>query len=253
MRRLFLSAAALTVIALASVQCKGGKEYHPLMGAVEEVVLSTCPEVSGLCLAPDGDGWIAASDENGVWRISRTGESTPLWTVSDWLDCEGVTVDPETKDIYYVVEGKQELCRLAAPEYKESETLFTLGDVAFGTNNGLEGITWYKDGIIFLGNQYDPILLVKYSLTEGELSRTELQGTSEIGDLCYDPQTGYLWIADSFKFFIHLCDTDGNVLQSYPMPFIANGEGICVDHKESCIWIGDDETSKLYKIHFDNL
>jgi len=37
------------------------------------------------------------------------------------------------------------------------------------------------------------------------------------------------------------------------MPDIDNGEGLFVDHANSCIWIGDDTTSKIYRIAFENL
>ena len=50
-----------------------------------------------------------------------------------------------------------------------------------------------------------------------------------------------------------MCNPEGEVLLSWPVPFIDNGEGIYVDHANSCVWVGDDTTSKLYKIHFDNL
>ena len=42
-------------------------------------------------------------------------------------------------------------------------------------------------------------------------------------------------------------------MNSYPMPDIDNGEGLFVDHANSCIWIGDDTTSKVYRISFGNL
>lgn len=245
---LFAAAAALLAIA-----CTQNKAYSPVMGEVEEVIQTTCPEISGLILCPDGDGWYAASDENGIWHIARDGKSVPVWTQKD-LDCEGITIDPKTKDIYYVVEGRQELCRLKAPDYKDSETLLTLSDIAFDTNHGLEGLTWYKKDIVYIGNQYDPVEFIKYSVKQGRiLSRTTLDGTAEIGGLFYDPKTDHLWIMDSFKFFIRLCTPDGEVLQSYPIPFIANAECCCVDHANSCLWVGDDETGQIYKIRFYNL
>ena len=225
--------------------------YRPVMGKVEEVQ-TTCPEVSGLCLAPDGAGMLAASDENGVYRVSWTGETTEFYTEKE-LDCEGVTIDPVTKDVYYIVEGVQELRRLAAPDYKEPELLFVLRDAGFGTNSGLEGITWYKDGILLIGNQMEPNLLVRYSLSDGELSRRVLTDTDEIADLYYDPVRDVLWIADSERRTINVCTLEGDVLVSYPVPFIDNGEGLYVDHEHGCIWVGDDTTSKLYRISFGNL
>ena len=240
-------------MALLATACAQNRPYSPRMGDVEEIIKTTCPEISGLIPCPDGDGWYAASDENGVWHIARDGESTPVWTEKD-LDCEGLTMDPKTKDIYYVVEGRQQLCRLKAPDYKNPETLLTLSDIAFDTNHGLEGLTWYRKGIVFIGNQADPIEFIKFSVKDKHiLSRTRLEKTSEIGGLFYDSKTDHLWIMDSYKFFIHLCTPDGEVLQSYPIPFIANAESCCVDHRNSCLWVGDDETNQIYKIHFDNL
>ncbi len=233
---------------------KKAVRYRPVMSGVEATVQTAVKEISGLCPNPAGEGWLAASDENGIWSVSPSGETKAFWSINkDWLDCEGVTVDPASGDVYYVVEGRQELCRLAAPSYDKAETILTLKDIAFDTNHGLEGVAWFRDGTLLLGNQYKPIQLIHYSPAKGILSRKDLQNTSEIADLFYDASTGFLWIVDSFKFKLYLCNTDGEVILSYPIPFIANGEGLCVDRAGSCIWIGDDETSKIYKLHFEGL
>ncbi len=53
-------------IALTDVDPSG---YLPKMG--EYITIDTeCPEVSGLCLAQDGRGLLAASDEHGLYHIS---------------------------------------------------------------------------------------------------------------------------------------------------------------------------------------
>ena len=227
--------------------------YKPVMGGYSEVQ-STCPEVSGLCLAPDGNSLLAASDENGVYHVSFSGETTPFYVESRGVDCEGVTTDPKTGDVYYVVERRQELRRLRAPEYKESELLTVISEVGLRTNSGLEAITWLGDGTLLLGNQDRPRLLIRYSLTDGIVGRTEIkEGIKDISDLCYDPVRDALWIADSELRTINLCTLEGEVLATYPVPFIDNGEGLYVDHANNCIWVGDDTTSKLYKISFSGL
>jgi hypothetical protein len=43
------------------------------------------------------------------------------------------------------------------------------------------------------------------------------------------------------------------MIHSYPVPFIDNAEAIWLDRINSCIWVGDDTSSNLYKIHFENL
>jgi uncharacterized protein YjiK len=127
-------------------------------------------------------------------------------------------------------------------------------EVGYRTNSGLEAITWMGDGTLMLGNQAKPSLLIRYSPTEGILSKTEIkEGIVDISDLCYDPVRNALWIADSEQRTIHLCSLEGKVIATYPVPFIDNGEGLYVDRDHQCIWVGDDTTSKLYKISFKNL
>ena len=67
----------------------------PVMGDYTTVDTEV-PEISGLCLAPDGDGMLAASDEKGVYSVTWTGETKPFFIAERSMDCEGVTVDPAT-------------------------------------------------------------------------------------------------------------------------------------------------------------
>jgi len=241
----------LTAILAPSPSCQK-KDYRPEMGEVQYIE-TTCPEVSGVCLAPGGDGLLAASDERGVYHVAWDGTTTEFFTARR-MDCEGVTCDPATGDVYYIVERKQEVRRLAAPDYNDSELLGVISEVGLGTNDGLEGITWFKDGALLLGNQRKPIRLILFSASDGIQAQRDLtSGLTEIADLCYDPVRDVLWIADSEAHTLNLCTLDGEVQASWPIPFIDNGEGICVDHEHSCLWVGDDTTSRIYQIHFDNL
>lgn len=225
--------------------------YKPIMGE-HTIVNTTCEEPSGICLAPNGDGFLVASDQDGIHHITWNGTTTNFYNGK--FDCEGVTIDPQTKDVYYVVERKQEVHRLVAPDYKKDELICVINE-GLGTNDGLEGITWYKDRTLLIGNQKKPVVLIKYSLDKGEISRRDLSSgpLKEIADLCYDPVRDVLWIADSKSRTINLCNLNGDLLQSYSVSFIDNGEGVYVDHAHSCIWVSDDTTSKIYKINFTNL
>ena len=228
------------------------ENYKPVMGNYSEIN-TTCEEPSGLCLAPDGNGFLVASDANGIYHVTWTGATAGFHNGK--FDCEGVTIDPKTKDVYYIIENKQEVHRLVAPDYKKDELICVISDVGLGTNDGLEGITWYKDRTLLIGNQKKPVVLIKYSLDKGEISRRDLSSgpLKEIADLCYDPVRNVLWIADSKSRTINLCNLNGDLLQSYSVSFIDNGEGVYVDHAHSCIWVSDDTTSKIYKINFTNL
>ena len=190
--------------------------------------------------------------------MSFSGEATPLYveTAGFGLDCEGVTVDPATGDVYFVLErDKQEVRRLRAPAYSESEVLATITEVSSSSNSGLEAIAWMGDGTLMVANQANPRLLLRISATDGSvMSRTEITtGITDISDLCYDPVRNALWIADSETRTINLCDLEGKVQKSYSVSYIDNGEGLCIDRERQCIWVSDDTTSKVYKISFTNL
>ena len=261
MSRRYLTALAFAALMAACVLLLRGhfsgedvpetpEPYAPVLTGYESFQ-TTCPEISGLCFAPDGRGLLAASDENGLYRVSFTGETEPFFNAH--MDCEGVTLDPATGDVYYIIEGKQELRRLKGPAYDASELIHVFGDVGLNTNRGLEGVSWYGNGVIFVGNQKRPNLLMQYSVTEDKILGGQLTETSEIGDLYYDPVRDMLWIMDSDAFTINLCTLEGKILQSWNIPFIANAEGVCVDHERGCVWVGDDTTNRIFKFSFEGL
>ena len=92
---------------------------------------------------------------------------------------------------------------------------------------------------------------------------------SEVGDLCYDPVSDYLWVIDSnsnkdkpqyLPFTLYLFDGDATkLLATYYVGDFANWnpESICVDRKNGCIWVADDcgdaTPSILHKIQFSGL
>ena len=209
------------------------------MGGYTTISTTGIQGFSGICLAPDGSGFIAASDRGGVYKVSFSGEATPLYVETEGfgLDCEGVTLDPATGDVYFVLEREKA----------------TINEGTF--NSGLEAITWMGDGTLMVGNQANPCLLLRLSATDGSvISRREITGgITDISDLCYDSVRNALWIADSETKTINLCDLQGNIQKSYSVSFIDNGEGLYVDRERQCIWVSDDTTANIYKISFSNL
>lgn len=236
---------------LSTIADAGPADKLPRMVSVT-FIETAVPEVSGLCLAPTGDGMLAASDENGLYHVAWDGTTTPFF-IEDDMDCEGVTIDPVTHDVYFIVEWAQEVRRLRAPEYDTSELFGIITEAGLGTNDGLEGITWYKDGILLVGNQRRPIRMFTLTSSGEILDRRDLTGTKEIADLCYDPARDVLWIADSVQRTLNLCTLEGKVRASWSVSFIDNGESIYVDHEHGCLWVGDDTTSRIYKILFEGL
>ena len=233
----------------------GGKpRKYPEMGACQ-VIKARVEELSGLCMTKDSTALWAVGDEGAICKVSFSGVVTPV--LKTRLDAEGITLNPATGDLYIAVEGDQMVCRLKAPDYQTLDTLFYIKEAVEEDfdNNGLEGISFYKDSLLFVGSQEDALLWT-CKLDGTIVSRRSLMDETslieEIAGLCYDPVKNWLWVTDSdaCKLFLFSAETF-DLLASYDIPSIENAESICVDRTHNCIWVGSDEDSpKLYKFTF---
>lgn len=234
----------------------------PVMSSESPVryAISDIPEMSGLCLSADKDFIWAVGDEGQLGKISFDGKVTKMKHFG--TDLEGVTLDPATGDLIVAIEGSQKVARISAPDFTTRTDLFKVQEAIDGKygNSGLEGITYYKDGQVFVGSQVGGNLWL-YSL-DGTLIREKVTLRNlatdilEIAGLEYDPVTDLLWMVDSeaHKIFVFNSSAD-MVLARYTLRGIGNPESICVDHGNQCVWIGDDDDDEpgLYKFSFTGL
>ena len=249
----------------------------PVMGKVTKFVLGTkggdmVQELSGLCLSKDGDFLWGVHDKGTLYKIHFDGTFEKHWYRE--ADFEGITMDPATGDLYIGLESSSKsVYRVPAPNYNAKDDNFTIkveGVEDMG-NSGCEGITWHN-GNLYFGTQTGARLF-EYKLDGTQLWKKSLRDVtstiSEVGDLCYDPVSDYLWVLDSnsnkdkpqyLPFTLYLFTGDGSkLLATYSLASFANWnpEAVCVDHKNNCIWVGDDcdsgNPSWLHKIEFTNL
>lgn len=233
----------------------GGKPRKvPEMGACQ-VIKAKVEELSGLCMTKDSTALWAVGDEGAICKVSFSGVVTSV--LKTRLDAEGITLNPATGDLYIAVEGDQMVCRVKAPDYQTLDTLFYIKEAVEEDfdNNGLEGISFYKDSLLFVGSQEDALLWT-CKLDGTIVSRRSLMDETslieEIAGLCYDPVKNWLWVTDSdaCKLFLFSAETF-DLLASYDTPSIENAESICVDRTHGYVWVGSDEDSpKLYKFTF---
>ena len=251
----------------------GQPKELPVMGGHTTVKLTSggkqIEELSGLCLSKDGDFLWGVGDKGHLFKINFDYTFEEVWTYD--ADMEGITIDPETGHLYLGIEPKR-VYRVSAPGYNGKTTLFDVEDAANMENSGIEGITWHK-GNLYLGAQTGATLW-EYSLNGTKLQdaislRNVTSTISEIGDMCYDPVSDYLWVLDSnsnkdrpqyLPFTLYLFDGDATkLLATYYVGDFANWnpEAVCVDRARNCIWIADDcdsgNPSKLHKVEFTNL
>ena len=248
----------------------------PVMGKTTKFVLkdksgNMVEELSGLCLSKDQDFLWGVHDKGTLYRINFDGTFQKQYYHQ--ADFEGITIDPATGNLYVGLESSSKSAyKIAAPNYNTHESIgFVVEGAESMSNSGVEGIAWHK-GDLYFGTQTGARLF-EYTLDGTQLWKRSLRDVtstiSEVGDLCYDPVSDYLWVLDSnsnkdkpqyLPFTLYLFNGDGTqLLNTYYIGDFANWnpEAVCVDHKNNCIWIGDDcdsgNPSWLHKVEFTNL
>ena len=227
-------------------------------------------ELSGLCLSKDEDFLWGIHDKGTLYKIHFDGTFEQQWYHE--ADMEGITMDPSNGDLYIGLESSSKSAyKVPAPGYNSYSSLFAVEGVESMGNSGIEGITWHK-GNLYFGSQTGA-RLYEYSLDGTQLWKKSLRDVtptiSEVGDLYYDPVSDYLWVLDSnsnkdrpeyLPFTLYLFNGNATkLLATYSIGDFANWnpEAVCVDHKNGCVWVGEDcdsgNPSLLHKISFTNL
>lgn len=224
-------------------------------------------ELSGICLSEDGTFLWGVGDDGDLAKLSLEGEV--LYDFHIGGDAEDVSINPATHDLLIGLEPDG-VGVVKAPDYNARvSTLFSLVACKNYGNAGIEGLTYYKDGMVFAGAQSNSHLFLCDLATKAVLWEAKLYDknrVSEVAGLSYDPQTGWLWIVDSeakkvFVFAVdHTIDGEGkysvsmDYLGAYPVAG-SNPESVCVDQIHHCVWIGDDAgyPSFLYRYDFSGL
>ena len=224
-------------------------------------------EISGICLTADGSALWAVGDNGYLGQVSFDGQTTKFWSCKkgEEEDMEGATIDPVTGDLYIALEDgahSQSVARISAPDYtKESMTiLFKVAQAANYDNSGLEGITYYKDDMVYVGSQVDANLFL-YKLNGEQVGQTKSlrkitkNAILEVGGLYYDAEKDWLWVTDSETHKLYVLDGEiTHILASYSVQYCSNNEGICVDRAHGCVWVAnDDDTPRLFRLEFEGL
>ena len=249
----------------------GGKPHMPEVSSYSRLTVKL-NELSGLCVSAGGDFLWGLGDSGEIAKISLTGEvlgkASLRTTTGSSIDSEGLSYNYDTGD--YLIGGEPNVvCRIpaagvenifASSTFRGVESLFNIADAKGFGNSGAEGCTYYKDNLVYIGTQTGSYLYL-CDLETGEVLwrkglREMYPAITEIAGLSYDPLTDWLWVIDSesHKFFALTGDAE-QLLGAYALKTKSNEEGICVDHKNNCVWVADDygSTSYIYKYEMTGL
>ena len=217
-------------------------------------------ELSGLCLHTDKSFLWGVGDQGMLAKISFDGTVEQVLTRT--LDMESVTINPETGDLYLGCEPDA-VFKIPAPDYDAAVSVFYVDDAKDYENSGVEGISWYKDGMMLVGAQTGANMWAyKYEGVDDagreiwtkvwkKSMRAIAIGMTEIADICYDPVRDQIWIVDSNTYKIYLFDGDATTHLATYEATSGNCESLYLDYSNSCVWIADDDSpSRLYKIDF---
>ena len=227
-------------------------------------------ELSGLCMSEDNSFIWGVGDEGDLAKLDFEGK-----LLEDYVhiggDSEDVSLNRDTGDMIIGLEPDG-VGIVKSPYTSRVSTLFNIGACKNYGNSGIEGLTYYKDGMIFCGAQANSHFFLCDLNTKAVLKSQQMwdkNRLSEIAGMCYDVLTDWLWVIDSEakKVFVfsaqqvyeELYKDGGDVynafLGAYPVKGPDNPESVCVDHTHNCIWVGDDygSTSYLYRYDFEDL
>lgn len=239
----------------------------PVMGKYTKYSITKVPELSGLCLNADKTALWGVGDDGCLGVIEFDGTVSKTWTPSKSCGMEDISINPATGELFIADEDFHRVVRIDPGEidYDAAKVPFTelfkvqeAIDGKYG-NSSVEGVSYYKDDILFVGTQVGANLW-KYTTSGEKLWKVSLRTLTsnvitEVGGLCYDHKNDWLWVIDSETQKIYVLDEEiTHILASYPIRFAGNCESVCVDHEHGCVWVGDDDdTSKLFRIEFEGL
>jgi len=197
------------------------------------------PEPSGLFYNSKTGSLFTVSDGNStVYEIDLVGRIKNSFEIQS-TDLEGITFSPNC-DTMYVVEEKNQL----VSKYLSNGTkLYSFPvNVATRTNNALEGIAIDQENNLYVLNEKLPSMLLKFK-NKSELSRRELNYTSDCSDIFYDSKDDCLWMVSDESMKVVKMKKDGNIIAAYSISF-SKGEGITIYQDK--IYIISDYDGTLY-------
>ena len=141
----------------------GGKPSMPEVTAVTKYAVAL-NEMSGICVSADGSFIWGLGDGSELAQLSLEGEvlrKAAIYVNNSSLDSEGISINYDTGDL--LISGEPNVTyRITADKidqiFSESkfrgvESLFKIAEGSKFGNAGLEGCTYYKDGMMYVGAQ----------------------------------------------------------------------------------------------------
>lgn len=226
-------------------------------------IIADIPEASGICYSGTTDTLFVANDEGEVYEVSTSGKILRQKKLGKY-DLEGVACDDAQKQLYFVIEGKDNLLIVdqstlqVLKEMNVERTYHGKKLLIKDEEHGLEGITIAGDKI-YLANQSknpypkdDPSIIVaidKYNDKEAKIETIIDPQYKDIAGLSF--YKGYLYmVSDKEDLLIKYDLKKAKTVWVRKLPKFAQ-EGIAFDN-EGMMYLADDE-GRVLKYQMDDL
>lgn len=239
MKKLFL----FVVIALGIISCLPKANSQTPLKLIESFQLAI-KEPSGITVF--NNQLYIVSDNNGViYKTNLEGEIVEK-IKTDYSDLEGITINPETGNIFVVSESKRSLIELNSKGKLIRKTKVE-GKQNY-KNSGLEGVCFdASKNTIFTINEKSPKQLLKLNF-KGEVENTyKLDYSKDVSGICYAEKSNSLWIISDESQTIINISKKGKLLKKYSIP-VEKGEGIVI--MKDKIYVVSDSLRKLFVFEF---
>ncbi len=202
----------------------------------------TVREPSGLTYDPRTSSLYTISDGEGgmAYEISLQGAVIRTLPIVG-NDMEGICL---LGDSLYIAEER--LCQIVIYALDGSRKgVIQVVVPGCGGNDGLEGVSWNaQTNSLYVAKQRLPALIVEMTRSGSETRRTEISTTSDLSDLCYDPDQKVLWAVNAQTSELLKFSTTGALLATWRTP-VAKPEGIAIVGTTE-LYVVCDQDAKMY-------
>jgi len=188
------------------------------------------------------------SDHNGtIYKTTFEGEIVKKFK-TNYSDLEGISLHPETGNIFVVSESKRILIELNSKGKLIHKT--TIKGKQHHKNSGLEGICLdFKKKRLYAINEKSPIQLLELNLSGKLLKSYDIDFSKDISGISFDEKTNSLWLISDESQTILNISKKGKLLKSYTVP-VDKGEGIVINKNK--IYVVSDSLNKLFVFDLPN-
>lgn len=243
-----------------------------------QVVGTEITGFSGLCWNANKSGFYAVSDKGKIYSLAfdgtvelmfdnydaATGESKGLvvdstGSATNDYDFEAITIDADgnlyvSTELYTVTDDDNVSVTYPSKiikiekDFTKGTVIAELDDTGKTANQGLEGLTYYKDNMFFVGNQSNPISAFLYSFNKKTDGSDDIVGIVDNSSLPVIPITNGKDPEDSeYKILGYQIDIEG---MRYGITEIAD---LYFDASTSKLWILDSKTGGLAALNAEVL